>query len=189
MQVGFIGTGNISTPIAASILKAGFPLIVHDIVRRKADYLLELGARWADSPRELAAHCDVICSCLPGPQEMEEVVLGKDGILEGVRAGSTYIDHTTNSPSLAQRVHGIFSGHGVAMLDAPVSGGVEGAWLRDLLVMVGGDAETFVRCKPILVAIAWSISHHLEVLKALLPWRWLPVPEYAVLLPDRTLTP
>ncbi len=159
MQVGFIGTGNIGTPIAASILKAGFPLVVHDIVREKADYLLELGAQWADSPRELAAQCDIICSCLPGPEEMEEVALGNNGILEGVRAGSTYIDHTTNSPSLVQRVHGIFNEHGVAMLDAPVSGGVEGALVRDLLVMVGGDAETFARCRPILDAIGERVRH------------------------------
>ena len=120
MRVGFIGTGNIGTPIAANILKAGYELIVHDIVKEKADYLLELGAQWADSPREVAEACQFVCACLPGPREMEQVTLGEGGILEGLTSGSVYIDHTTNSPELAQRVHGIFKERGVDMLDAPV---------------------------------------------------------------------
>ena len=153
MRVGFIGTGNIGTPIAANILKAGHSLVVHDIVREKADYLLELGAEWADSPSAVTSICDVTCTCLPGPTEMEQVTLGPGGILEGMRPGSTYIDHTTSSPLLAQRVHGVLKERGVGMLDAPVSGGVEGARIRDLLVMVGGDNDTFEKCKPLLEAI------------------------------------
>ena len=143
MRVGFIGTGNIGAPMAASIMKAGFPLLVNDIEPEKAAGLLEQGARWSDSPRELAASCDVICSCLPGPQEVEEVTLGPNRILEGLRPGSAYIDHTTSSPTLAQRIHGILKERRVDMLDAPVSGGVEGAMVRDLLVMVGGDLEVW----------------------------------------------
>lgn len=159
MKVGFIGTGNIGTPIAANILKAGYELIVHDIVKGKADFLLELGAQWAGSPREVAEVCSIVCACLPGPREMEEVTLGEDGLLEGLASGSVYIDHTTNSPALAQRVHGIYKERGVDMVDAPVSGGVEGARNRDLLVMVGGDEDTFQRCKPILDAIGERVYH------------------------------
>ena len=159
MKVGFIGTGNIGTPIAASILKAGYDLTVHDIVKEKADFLLELGARWAGSPREVAEVCSIVCACLPGPREMEQVTLGEDGLLEGLASGSVYIDHTTNSPALAQRVHGIYKERGVDMVDAPVSGGVEGARIRDLLVMVGGDEDTFQRCKPILDAIGERVYH------------------------------
>ena len=159
MRVGFIGAGNIGTPIAANILKAGYELTVHDIVKEKADYLLELGAQWADSPRAVAEVCQFICACLPGPREMEQVTLGEGGLLEGLTSGSVYIDHTTNSPELAKRVHGIFKERGVDMVDAPVSGGVEGAMIRDLLVMVGGDEDTFQRCRPILDAIAERVYH------------------------------
>jgi 3-hydroxyisobutyrate dehydrogenase len=159
MRVGFIGTGNIGTPMAANILKAGHSLVVHDIVREKADYLLELGAEWADSPSAVASACEVICSCLPGPVEMEQVALGPRGILEGVNPGSTYIDHTTNSPLLAQRVYEVLKAQGVSMLDAPVSGGVEGARIRDLLVIVGGDDDTFEKCRPLLEAIGERVYH------------------------------
>ena len=159
MRVGFIGTGNIGAPMAASILKAGYELVVHDILRDKAAPLVDEGAVWAASPAEVAAQCDITCTCLPGPTEMEPVTLGPGGILEGARPGSVYIDHTTNSPLLARRVHGILAEKGVAMLDAPVSGGVEGARVRDLLVMVGGDDTTFQRCLPVLEAIGERVMH------------------------------
>ena len=159
MRVGFIGTGNIGTPMAASIIKAGFELVVHDIHRDKTQALVDQGAEWAGSPAEVAAQCDIVCTCLPGPAEMEPVTLGAGGILEGARAGSVYIDHTTNSPLLARRVHAVFAEQGVAMLDAPVSGGVEGARVRDLLVMVGGDEATFQRGLPVLEAIGERVMH------------------------------
>ena len=159
MRIGFIGTGNIGTPMAASLLKAGFELVVHDIQRDKTRPLVDQGALWATSPAEVAAQCDIICTCLPGPAEMEPVCLGPHGILEGARSGSVYIDHTTNSPLLARRVHGIFADKGIPMLDAPVSGGVEGARVRDLLVMVGGDDPTFQQCLPVLEAIGERVMH------------------------------
>ena len=87
MRIGFIGTGNIGTPMAGSILKAGYELVVHDIHEEKTRTLVDQGAGWADSPAEVAAQCDIICTCLPGPAEMEPVTLGPGGILEGVRAG------------------------------------------------------------------------------------------------------
>ena len=159
MRIGFIGTGNIGAPMAANILKAGFELVVHDIHRAKTEPLIAQGAAWADSPRAVAEQCDITCTCLPGPAEMEPVTLGPSGILEGAPQGSVYIDHTTNSPLLARRVHEAFAGKGVAMLDAPVSGGVEGAMVRDLLVMVGGDEQTFQRCLPVLQAIGERVKH------------------------------
>ena len=159
MQVGFIGTGNIGAPMAASILKAGFPLVVHDIAREKASSLLQQGATWANSPAEVAERCEVICSCLPGPREMEEVTLGSKGVVEGARPGSVYVDHTTNSPQLALRVHGVLKERGVDMLDAPVSGGKEGAMVRDLLVIVGGEILVFERCRPVLDAIGERVYH------------------------------
>ena len=163
MRIGFIGTGNIGTPMAGSILKAGYELVVHDIDEEKTRALVDQGAGWAESPAEVAAQCDIICTCLPGPAEMEPVTLGPGGILEEAKPGSVYIDHTTNSPLLARRVHGIFAEKGIAMLDAPVSGGVEGARVRDLLVMVGGDEDTFRRCLPVLEAIGERVMHTGEI--------------------------
>ena len=159
MQIGYIGTGNIGEPMAANILAAGFQLIVYDIAQGNAQRLLEQGAQWGNSPAEVAAKCDIICSCLPGPIEMEAVALGPDGILEGIREGSVYIDQTTNSPALVQRVHELLKERGAEMLDAPVSGGREGAIIRDLLVVVGGEEAVFQKCRPLLEAIGERVYH------------------------------
>ena len=159
MRIGFIGTGNIGTPMAASLINVGHELVVHDIHRDKTQPLIDRGALWAASPAEVATQCDVICTCLPGPAEMEPVCLGSNGILSGARPGSVYIDHTTNSPLLARRVYDLFAEKGIAMLDAPVSGGVEGARVRDLLVMVGGDDQTFQQNLPVLEAIGERVMH------------------------------
>ncbi len=159
MPTGFIGTGNIGTPIAHQLLAAGNALVVHD---RRADAgasLTAAGARRAHSPAEVAEACDVVVTCLPGPPEMEAVTLGPDGLLAGARPGMLFIDHTTNAPALARRVHAAFAAEGVAMLDAPVSGGVEGARIRDLLVMVGGEGAAVARARPYLEAIAERIIH------------------------------
>ena len=159
MQIGYIGTGNIGEPMAASILKAGYPLVVHDIAEGNAQNLLGQGAQWSNSPAEVAANCDFIFSCLPGPVEMEAVTLGPRGILEGIRRGSVYIDQTTNSPELVKRVHGLLKERGAEMLDAPVSGGREGALIRDLLVVVGGEEAVFQRCKLLVEAIGERVYH------------------------------
>src|SRR5437867_266824 len=127
MRVGFIGVGNIGRPIAGQLLKAGHALTVHDVRREAARSLLDGGATWADSPAAVAGACEVIATCLPGPREMEAVCLGPGGILEGVKPGALYIDHTTTSPLLARRVHGALAAKQVDMLYAPVSGGMEGA--------------------------------------------------------------
>jgi len=150
MRIGFIGTGNIGAPMAANILKAGMELVVHDIRRDKAAPLVDQGAAWADSPAEVAAQCDITCACLPGPAEMEPVSIRPGGILDGARPGMIYIDHTTNSPLLAQRVHGVLAERGVDMLDAPVSGGPDGARSGRLAIWVVGDREAFERVKPAL---------------------------------------
>jgi 3-hydroxyisobutyrate dehydrogenase len=159
MKIGFIGTGNIGAPIAGQLLKAGHQLIVHDLRRNAAEPLLAAGAEWSDTPVTLAAQCEIVATCLPGPKEMEAVCLGPSGILAHLKPGALYIDHTTNAPSLARRVHALLAEKDVAMLDAPVSGGMEGAQTRDLLVMAGGDAAAFARARPLLDAIAKRVIH------------------------------
>src|SRR2546428_8918806 len=117
------------------------------------------GAGWAESPADLAARSEVVATCLPGPAEMEPVCVGPRGILEGIKPGALYVDHTTNSPSLVGRVQATLATKGVEMLDAPVSGGMEGARTRDLLVMVGGERAVFERARPVLDAVAKRVLY------------------------------
>lgn len=159
MKIGFIGVGNIGAPIAGQLLKAGYALVVHDARREAASTLLAAGAVWSDSPAALAAQCEVVATCLPGPAEMEKVCLGSGGIVEQSKPGMLYIDHTTNAPALVRRVHAMLAARDVAMLDAPVSGGMEGARTRDLLVMVGGEPTAFERARPLLDAIAKRVLY------------------------------
>jgi 3-hydroxyisobutyrate dehydrogenase-like beta-hydroxyacid dehydrogenase len=159
MKIGFIGTGNIGAPIAGQLLRAGHQLLVHDIRRAAAEPLLASGAEWCDTPTALAAECEIVATCLPGPTEMEAVCLGPSGIAAHLPPGALYIDHTTNAPSLVRRVHALLAEKGVAMLDAPVSGGMEGAQTRDLLVMAGGDDAAFVRARALLDTIAKRVIH------------------------------
>ncbi len=159
MNIGFIGTGNIGMPIAGQLLKAGHRLLVHDLRRANAEKLLAAGAEWVDTPTAVAAECDAVATCLPGPKEMEAVCLGPAGLVANLKAGALYIDHTTNAPSLVRHVHALLAEKHVAMLDAPVSGGMEGAQTRDLLVMAGGDDAAFARARPLLDAIAKRVIH------------------------------
>ena len=163
MRVGFIGVGSIGRPMAEKILSAGFALTVHDLRREAAAPLLAGGAIWADTPRAVAETCEVVCTCLPGPPEMETVVLGPKGIAEGIQPGTVYVDHTTNSPLLVRRVHEMLSKRGVEMLDAPVSGGMEGAQTRDLTVLVGGSKEALEKCRPVLEAMGKTVLHVGEI--------------------------
>ena len=159
MKIGFIGLGNMGGGMAANILAAGYPLTVNDLRPETAEPLLKEGASWADTPREMAETNEVIFTSLPGPQEVEAVVCGKDGIMEGIRPGSVLIDLSTNSPSLVRHIYSLFEKKGAHVLDAPVSGGVKGARTGKLAVMVGGDEEIFQQCKPLLDAIGDQVSY------------------------------
>lgn len=159
MRVGFIGTGNIGNPMATQLLNSGMDLLVYDVRKEAAKSLLDAGAEWAASPKEVASLSEIVCTCLPGPSEMEEVVFGANGIAENFSCGALYIDYTTNSAALVRKTHGLLAEKGVAMLDAPVSGGMEGARTGDITVLVGGDTQTFQRARPILETIAKTVIH------------------------------
>jgi 3-hydroxyisobutyrate dehydrogenase len=154
MRVGFIGLGNMGAPMATFVRQAGFPLVVHDLRRSAAAPLLERGAVWADSPRDVAAQCDVVCVCVPGPSEMKTVTLGPGGVLEGGRSGVVAIDHTTNDPSVVRDVGAALLARGVRLLDAPLDGGREGALEGQLTLFVGGDAAILRSVKPVLDAFS-----------------------------------
>jgi 3-hydroxyisobutyrate dehydrogenase-like beta-hydroxyacid dehydrogenase len=157
MRVGFIGLGNMGGPLAGFVLKTGFSLVVHDIRREAAATLLEQGAIWADSPADVAARCDVICTCVPGPPEMQAVTLGAGGILEGVKPGTVVIDHTTNALAIVRDVGVALGARGAHLLDAPLDGGREGALEGQLTLFVGGDEAILRRVKPVLDTFSRSV--------------------------------
>ena len=157
MRVGFIGLGNMGGPLAGFVLKAGFSLVVHDIRREAAAALLAGGATWAESSRDVAAACDVICVCVPGPPEMQAVTLGAGGLLESVKSGAVVIDHTTNAPAVVRDVGAAMSARGAHLLDAPLDGGREGALEGQLTLFVGGDEAILRRVKPVLDTFSRSV--------------------------------
>ena len=157
MRIGFIGLGHVGAPMAGFVLGAGLPLVVHDLRREAAAELLARGAEWADSPREVAALCDVVCTCVPGPAEMQAVICGPGGVLESVQSGAVVIDHTTNAPAIVQDVGALLTARGAQLLDAPLDGGREGALAGELTLFVGGDQAVLARVKPVLDTYAKSV--------------------------------
>ena len=158
MKVGFIGLGNMGAPMAGWLLKAGFPLVVHDVRADAAAGLLERGATWADSPGHVAEQCDVVATCLPGPSEMEAVTLGRGGIVAKIRPDAIYIDHTTNSPEVVRKVGAAMSERSASMLDVPVDGGREGALAGDMTLFAGGDETVVERARPVLECYSSTIA-------------------------------
>jgi len=153
MRIGFIGLGTMGASMAGNLQNAGYRLVVNDVRREAAANALAAGAVWADTPRELAAASDVVFTSLPGPPEVEAVALGPDGLLAGFASGAAYFDLSTNSPALVRRLHEKFAERGVAMLDAPVSGGPRGAATRKLAIWVGGEKSVFDAHREVLEAI------------------------------------
>ena len=158
-KVGFVGLGIMGTSMARNLIEDGHELVIHNRTRAKAEKLAKLGAEVATSPREVAGRSDVIIAMLPGPPEVEEVLAGENGLLEGVRDGSLIVDMSTSSPLLAQELSRTANTRGVGMLDAPVSGGDIGAIEGTLSIMVGGEKEDFERARPLFEAMGKTIVH------------------------------
>jgi len=156
--IGFIGLGIMGRPMAKNLLKAGHPLVVHSRSRGPVDDVVKAGARAASSPKEVASQCDVLITMLPNSPDVDQVALGKDGIIEGAKAGLIIIDMSTISPIVSQKVGKALAAKGVKMLDAPVSGGEKGAIDGALSIMVGGDKETFEAVLPIFQAMGKTIT-------------------------------
>ena len=143
--------------MASWVLKSGLPLVVHDLREDAADPLLEQGAAWADSPASVAEECDIVCTCVPGPTEMEAVTLGPKGVVEGIQPDAVYIDHTTNSPDTVRAVGAAIKQRNAHMLDAPLDGGREGALAGEITVFVGGDQAGLDRARPVLYSYCKSV--------------------------------
>jgi 3-hydroxyisobutyrate dehydrogenase len=148
--VGFIGLGLMGKPMAQNLLRAGFPLVVWNRTKAKADDLIRDGAKLAASPREVAAQSEVLITIVSDPLALEEVLFGEEGALGCLRTGSTLIDSSTVSPEMARRVAAACAERNVNFLDAPVTGGTWGAQKGELVFMVGGKAEVLQAVKPVL---------------------------------------
>ena len=158
-SVGFIGLGNMGAGMAANIQKAGYPMVVYDIREEATRPFLEGGARLANSPAEVARLSDVTLTSLPGPKEVEEVAVGPEGVLEGIKQGGIFVDLSTSRPTLIRQIEPRFRQKGAHVLDAPVSGGKSGAASRNLAVMVGGELEIYERLKPLLDAFGDKVFY------------------------------
>jgi 2-hydroxy-3-oxopropionate reductase len=158
-KVGFVGLGIMGAAMAGNILEAEYELVVHNRTRTKADQLAQYGARVADSPREVAESSDVVITMLPGPPEVEEVVAGEDGLLEGTTEGSLIIDMSTSSPLVARQLAHTARERGVGMLDGPVSGGDIGARDGTLSIMVGGEEDDFERARALFEVMGETVVH------------------------------
>ena len=157
MRVGFIGLGHMGEPLAGFVRRAGHALVVHDLRKEAAAGLLDSGAAWAASPREVAGRCDVVCVCVPGPPEMRAVILGPGGVVEGATAGLVVVDLTTNAPALVREAGAALAARGAHLLDAPIDGGREGALEGQVTLFVGGDEAVLGRVKPVLDTFARAV--------------------------------
>jgi 2-hydroxy-3-oxopropionate reductase len=158
-RIGFIGLGIMGKPMAKNLIKAGFPLIVHNRSRGKVDELVREGATGAMSAKEVAATADVVITMLPNSPDVELVALGANGIHEGARGGQLFIDMSTINPIVSQKIAKELAGKGVTMVDAPVSGGEKGAIEATLSIMAGGESQDFERALPIFSALGKTITH------------------------------
>jgi 2-hydroxy-3-oxopropionate reductase len=145
--------------MAKNLLKAGYPLVVHSRSQGPVDELVAAGAKRASSSREVAGQAEVLITMLPNSPDVEQVALGKDGIVEGARKGLLYLDMSTISPLVSQKVGAALAAKGVRMLDAPVSGGERGAIDAALSIMVGGEGGDFEAALPIFQAMGKTITH------------------------------
>lgn len=157
--IGFIGLGIMGRPMAHNLLRAGFPLIVQNRHQEVTDEFVAAGARSGDRPSEIAASCDVLITMLPATAQVEEVLIGPDGVIEGAHEGLIVIDMSTISPTVTQVLAARLTEDGVRMLDAPVSGGDKGAITGTLSIMVGGDEDSFQRCVPIFQVLGKTIVY------------------------------
>jgi 3-hydroxyisobutyrate dehydrogenase len=158
-RIGFIGLGIMGRGMARNILKAGFPLRVWNRTASRMDELAAEGAGPASSPGDLAFHSDIIITCVSDTPDVEQVLLGEGGVIHGARPGSLVIDMSTISPRATQRIAAHLAERHIHMLDAPVSGGSEGAARGTLSIMVGGDVTQFERALPVFQAMGTTITH------------------------------
>lgn len=157
-KIGFIGVGIMGKPMAKNLINAGYDIIAHDIIEKALNEIVEYGADRGTSPKNVAENSDLIFTMLPNSPHVKEVVLGKNGVIEGIREGQILIDMSSIAPLVSQEIAKELEKKGVEMLDAPVSGGEEKAKSGTLAFMVGGKKEVFEKCKDILDVMGGSVT-------------------------------
>ena len=157
--IGFIGLGVMGAPMAANLVAAGFDVAGYNRSPQKTERLVAAGGRRADSVADACAAADVVITMLPDSPDVESVVLGEDGVLAHVRPGTVLVDMSTIRPDVARALAEAGTTRGVGVLDAPVSGGEQGAIDATLSIMVGGDADTFTSVRPVLDAMGSTVVH------------------------------
>ncbi|WP_448562352.1 NAD(P)-dependent oxidoreductase [Trichothermofontia sp.] len=159
MKVGFIGMGTMGAPMALNLLKAGHTVTVHNRTRDRELPLAEAGATRANSPCAAAKEAEVIITCVSDSPDVAAVILGESGVIHGAQPGAIVIDMSTISPITTRHIAAQLATKGIKMLDAPVSGGSEGAQKGTLSIMVGGDTATVAQALPVLQAMGQTITH------------------------------
>ncbi|MDK2897477.1 MAG: 2-hydroxy-3-oxopropionate reductase [Candidatus Atribacteria bacterium] len=157
--VGFIGLGIMGKPMSRNLLRAGYPLVVYTRTRSKLEEMAKEGAEIANSSQEVAEKSEIVITMLPDSPQVEEVILGERGVLAGMKKGKVVVDMSSIDPLVTKRIGKLLSQKGVEMLDAPVSGGEEGAIKGELSIMVGGKKETFGQCLPLFQVLGKSITY------------------------------
>ena len=158
-RVGFIGLGIMGSGMARNLLRAGFPLGIWNRTASRMEPLIAEGATAADNPAALAAASDVVITCVSDTPDVEAVILGENGVLAGARPGTLVIDMSTISPQATLEIGDRLAQAGIQMLDAPISGGSEGAARGTLSIMIGGDEQDVARARPLFEAMGKTITH------------------------------
>ncbi|MDR1053854.1 MAG: NAD(P)-dependent oxidoreductase [Planctomycetaceae bacterium] len=161
-RIGWIGTGIMGSSMAGHILRGGYPLFVYNRTRSKAAELIDGGAVWCDSPSEVGAKSELVFTMVGYPCDVEETILGDDGIIVTLNRGGIIVDMTTSSPTLAKKIESAASCRGISAIDAPVSGGDTGAKKGELSIMIGGDKKVADLILPILNLMGKTIVYHGE---------------------------
>ncbi|MCX5645359.1 MAG: 2-hydroxy-3-oxopropionate reductase [Phycisphaerae bacterium] len=162
-KIGFIGLGIMGKPMALNLLKAGYELTVYDIAPGRVDELVKAGARRGSSSKDVAARSEVVITMLPNSPHVREAVLGPNGVLDGAKPGTILVDMSSIAPLASKEIAAKAQEKGVAMLDAPVSGGEPKAVAGTLAIMVGGPQETFEQVKDILAKMGSSVTRVGEI--------------------------
>ena len=159
MKVGFIGLGNVGAKLAGSLLRNEVDLVVRDLNVEAAQNLLDNGANWAESPKEMAEKCDLVITCLPSPAICAEVMEAPEGVIAGLSPGKIWLEMSTTDESEVRRLGDLVKNVGAFPLDGPVSGGCHRAASGNIAILVGGDRETFKRALPVLCIMGREILH------------------------------
>ena len=159
MKIGFIGLGNVGAKLAGSLVRNEHDVVVRDLDRAAAQPLLDAGAEFGESPKQMAQSCDVIITCLPSPAICAEVVEGTDGILEGIGPGKVWLEMSTTDAEEVQRLGALVKAAGAEPVDCPVSGGCHRAATGNIAIFAGCERSTFEKVLPVLTTLGRRVLH------------------------------